>query len=50
MERGSAVGWRQPGLVGRPEPAVQLLREEVGTVAAVEVTESAGGPEVGHVA
>jgi len=44
-----AVCGRETGLVGGPEPPVDVLGEEVGPVAPVEVTEATGGPEVGHV-
>jgi len=49
VEGGPAVCGREPGLVGRPEPAVDVLGEEVGSVAAVKVTQTARGPEVRHV-
>ena len=49
MEGGLAVGGREPGLVGGPEPPIDVLGEEVGTVAAVEVAQTPGGPEVGHI-
>ena len=41
-----SVGGREPGLVGRPEPAVDVLGEEVGPVATVKVAETARGPDV----
>jgi len=44
-----AVCGRETGLVGGPEPPVDVLGEEIGPVAPVEVTEATGGPEVGHV-
>ena len=47
---GGTVGWAETSLVGGPEPPVDVLREEVGPVAAVKVTQAARGPEVGHVA
>ena len=47
---GGTVGRAETSLVGRPEPPVDVLREEVGPVAAVKVTQAARGPEVGHVA
>ena len=43
------VGWAHLHLVGGPEPPVDVLGEEVGTVAAVEVAQTPGGPEVGHI-
>ncbi len=46
MEARSAVGGRESGLVGRPEPAVDVLGEEVGSVAAVKVAQTARGPDV----
>ena len=49
VESGS-IGWTEASLVCRPEPTVDVLREEVGPVAAVKVTQAARGPEVGHVA
>ena len=47
---GGAIGRAETSLVGGPEPTVDVLREEVGPVAAVKVTQAARGPEVGHVA
>ena len=41
-----AVGGRHFGLVGAPEPAVDVLGEEAGGVAAVKVAEPARRPEV----
>ena len=49
VEGRVAVGWCEAGLVGRPEPAVQVLREEVGTVATIEVAETARSPEIRNV-
>ncbi len=42
----SAIGWRQPGLVGGPEPTIDVLWLEVLPVATVKVTKAAGGPNV----
>ena len=47
---GGAIGRAETSLVGGPEPSVDVLREEVGTIAAVKVTETARGPEVRNVA
>ena len=47
---GGAIGRAETSLVGGPEPTVDVLREEVGPVAAVKVAQAARGPEVGHVA
>merc|ERR1740129_1355442 len=47
---GGTIGWTETSLVCRPEPTVDVLREEVGTVATIKVTETAGGPEVRNVA
>ena len=33
-----AVGWAETSLVGGPEPPVDVLWEEVGTVATIKVT------------
>ena len=49
VESGS-IGWTEASLVCRPEPTVDVLREEVGTIATVKVTEAARGPEVRNVA
>jgi len=49
VEAGGRVGGAEPGLVSRPEPSVDSLGEEVGSVTAVEVAKSARSPEVGHV-
>ena len=49
VEGPAGVGGRHRHLGGRPEPAVDVLREEVGSVAAVKVTQTARGPEVRHV-
>ena len=49
VEGPAGVGGRHGHLGGGPEPAVDVLGEEVGPVAAVEVTKTARGPEVGHV-
>ena len=43
---GGAVGGREPGLVSGPEPAVDVLGEEVRTVTAAKVAQATGGPEV----
>ena len=50
--REGGGGRRREGgtdLVSRPEPTVNVLREEVGPVAAVKITEPAGRPEVRNV-
>ena len=47
---GGAIGRAETSLVGGPEPPVDVLREEVGPVAAVKVAQATRGPEVGHVA
>ena len=47
---GGTVGGAETSLVRGPEPTVDVLREEVGPVAAVKVAQAARGPEVGHVA
>ena len=47
---GGTVGWTETSLVCRPEPAVDVLREEVRPVATVKVTETTGGPEVRNIA
>ncbi len=44
-----AVGWGEPGLVGGPEPAIDVLGEELRLVTAVKVTEAARGPEKSHI-
>ncbi len=49
VEASGAVCGAQPVLVGGPEPAIDVLGEEVGLVAAVEVTKAARGPEVLHI-
>jgi len=49
VEAAGRVGGTESGLVSGPEPSVDGLGEEVGSVAAVEVTKSARSPEVGHV-
>jgi len=49
MEVTSRVGWGQSSLVSGPKPSVNVLGEEIGTVASVEVTKSARSPEIGHV-
>ena len=49
VESGS-IGWTEASLVCRPEPTVDVLWEEIGTIAAVKVTETARGPEVRNVA
>ena len=49
VEGPGGVGGGHGHLGGGPEPAVDVLGEEVGPVAAVKVTETAGGPEVRHV-
>ena len=41
-----SVGGRHLGLVGAPEPAVDVLGEEAGGVATVKVAEPARRPEV----
>ena len=41
-----SVCWVEPDLVGRPEPAVDVLREELVTVTTVEVAQTAWGPDV----
>jgi len=46
VEGGPAVSGGQASLVGGPEPAVDVLGEEVRSVTSIEVTETAGGPEV----
>jgi len=43
-----AVGRWHGDLVCRPEPAVDVLGKQVGPVATIEVTETAGCPEVWH--
>jgi len=47
---GGTIGWTETSLVGRPEPPVDVLWEEVGAVATIKVTETTGGPEVRNVA
>ena len=47
---GGTIGWTETSLVRRPEPSVDVLWEEVGTIATVKVTETARGPEVRNVA
>ena len=49
MEGTRRVGRRQSSLVSRPKPSVNVLGEEIRTVASVKVTKSARGPEIGHV-
>ena len=49
MEGTVGVSGSQPSLVGRPEPPVDVLGEEVRPVTPIEVAEAARGPEVGHV-
>ena len=49
VESGS-IGWTEASLVCRPEPSVDVLWEEVGTIATVKVTETTGGPEVRNIA
>ncbi len=44
-----AVGRGEPGLVGGPEPPVDVLGEEVGAVAPAEVAQATGRPEVLHI-
>ena len=44
LVRGSDLGART-----RPEPAVDVLGLEIGSVAAVEVALAAGGPDESHV-
>ncbi len=43
-----AVGGRKPVLVGGPEPAVDVLGEELGSIAAVEVAQATRSPDVWH--
>merc|ERR1719460_1479968 len=47
---GGTIGWTETSLVRRPEPSVDVLREEVRPVATVKVTETTGGPEVRYIA
>ena len=44
----SPISWPHLDLVRWPEPAVDVLREELWLVAAVKVAFPARGPEVGH--
>ena len=44
MELGFGVGGREPGLVGGPEPAVDVLREELLSLASGKVTKTTGSP------
>ncbi len=46
MELAGGVRGRHVGLVGAPEPSVDVLGEEPGRVAAVEVAQPARRPEV----
>jgi len=46
VEGAGGVGGRHGYLGGGPEPAVDVLREEVRSVTPIKVTETAGGPEV----
>lgn len=45
VESGS-VGWVHPGLVGRPEPAVDVLGQKVVPVTTVKVAHTARSPEI----
>ena len=47
---GGTIGRTETSLVCRPEPSVDVLREEVRAVATVKVTETTRGPEVRNVA
>ena len=49
MELVLGVGGDHPSGRSGPEPAVDVLGEEVGPVAAVEVAQAAGSPEAGNV-
>lgn len=49
MEGTRRVGRGQSSLVSRPKPSVNVLGEEIRTVASVKVAKSARGPEIGHV-
>ena len=49
VEGGPAVCGRQPGLVGWPEPAVDVLGEEVRSVTTVKVAQTPGSPEIRHI-
>jgi len=41
-----SVGWVEPGLVGRPEPAVDVLGEELVSVTAIKVAQTTRSPNV----
>ena len=43
---GVAVGRVEPGLVGRPEPAVDVFGLEVTAITAVKVAQTSRGPDV----
>lgn len=45
---GSAISGVKPGLIGRPEPSVDFLGEEVGTIATIKVAQTARCPDVLH--
>ena len=45
---GSAISGVKPGLIGGPEPSVDFLGEEVGTIATVKVAQTARCPDVLH--
>merc|ERR1712025_1169189 len=49
MESTVAVCRSQPCLVGRPEPSVDVLGEEIWSVTTIKVTQTARGPEVGNI-
>lgn len=45
---GSAISGVKPGLIGGPEPSVDFLGEEVGTIATIKVAQTARCPDVLH--
>lgn len=41
-----SIGWVEPGLVGGPEPSVDVFGEELITVTAIKVTQTTRGPDI----